>query len=395
MEDVAIVGAGMHPWGIWPEKNFVQMGQYAVDMALQDANLEWKDIPYVVSAVSRFSGSMGLSAGNALTQWMGNLGIPIINDWNACASGAYALRVAQALVAAGYVDKVLCVAGDKSPEGFITALPSDDIYDMNYQRLRLVGLTNPGWWALLARRRMHEVGTTEAQMAQVKVKNSKHGSLNPNARYKKVFTLEQVMNSQPVVKPLKLFEICATSEGSVAVIVTRAKDAKKYNKKPVLLSAVSCASYGYPEPETGASMVSDCVKEDTTASMGSMAKIAIKNAYEEAGLGPEDLDFAEVYDLATILELLWYEELGLCKYGEAEKLISQGDTQLGGRIPVNTSGGVASFGEVPSAQGLAQVYELVCQLRGEAGARQVKDAKAGLAINMGLMGNCSCLILKR
>lgn len=395
MTDAAVIGIGMHPWGKWPQKSFLELAQSAVDMALDDAGLEWKEIPFVVAAVSRFSGSMGLSAGNAVAQWMGNRGIPTVNVWNACASGAYALEVGQAMVSSGRYDKVLCLASDKSPDGFFSTMPSEDPNDMNYHRFRLVGLTNPGWWALLAKRRMYEIGTTETDLAQVKVKNSKHGALNPNARYKKVFSLEEVLNSPFVIDPLRLFEICATSDGAVAAIVCSAKEARKYTAKPVYLGAVSCASYAYPETETGASLASDCFTGDPSPSLGSMANIAVKGAYEEAGLGPEDLDFAEVYDLATILELLWYEHLGICRPGEAEKLLRQGDTQLGGKIPVNPSGGVSSFGEVPSAQGLAQVYELVCQLRGQAGARQVENAKVGLAVNLGLMGNCSCLILKR
>ncbi len=395
MNEVAIVGAGMHRWGKWPEKNFLDMGQEAIEAALGDAGMEWKDIPFVVAGVSRFGASMGLTAGNALAQRMGNRGIPIVNIWNACASGAYALKVAQAAVLSGMYDRVLCVASDKSPDGFFSALPTDDPDDMNYQRFRLVGLTNPGWWALLAKRRMYEVGTTEVDLAQVKVKNSKHGALNPNARYRKQFSLDEVLKSPFVVEPLRLYELCSTSDGAVAVIVCSAKEARKYTSTPVMLSAVSGASYAYPETETGASLSSDCSKAESPASLGSMANIAVQQAYQEAGVGPDDLHFAEVYDLATILELLWYEHLGICKYGEAEKLLRDGDTQLGGRIPINTSGGVGSFGEVPSAQGLAQAYELICQLRGQAGPRQVQNAKVGLAANLGLAGNCSCMILTR
>jgi acetyl-CoA acetyltransferase len=395
MNDVAIVGAGIHRWGKWPNKNFLDMGQEAIEAALADAGMEWKDIPFVVAGVARFGASMGLTAGNALAQRMGNRGIPIVNIWNACASGAYALKVAQAAVLSGMYERVLCVASDKSPDGFFSALPTDDPDDMNYQRFRLVGLTNPGWWALLARRRMFEVGTTARDLAQVKVKNSRHGALNPIARYRKEFSLEDVLNSQFVIEPLHLYEICSTSDGAVAIIVCSAKEARKYSTKPVMLSAVSGASYAYPEAETGASLASDCTKGDSPASLGSMADIAVQQAYQEAGIGPEDLDFAEVYDLATILELLWYEHLGICKYGEAEKLLRDGDTQLGGRIPINTSGGVGSFGEVPSAQGLLQAFELVGQLRGQAGPRQVPNAKIGLAANLGLAGNCSCMILKR
>jgi len=395
MREIAVIGIGMHPWGKWPEKNHLDLGTDAIEMALKDASLEWKDIQFMVSGVSsQQPGVEGITIANDLAERLGNQGIPVANIYNACATGNYALKIGQAMVASGFCDKVLVVGTDKSPGGFFVPKESSSS-DTTTLKFEIVGSPNPASWALVARRRMHEVGTTETDLAQVKVKNSKHGALNPNARYRKIYTLEEVMNSAMVCDPLRLYEICATSDGAAAVILCSLEEAKKHTAKPIILSSVSCASPRYPEPEVNYGIFSQCVKKDAPVSLGSHSEVAPRRAFEDAGVGPQDLDFAEVYDLSTSMELIWYEQIGLCKHGEAEKLLRDGATSLGGRIPVNTSGGVSSFGEAIPAQALCQIYEVVTQLRGDAGARQVKDAKVGLAVNIGNFGNCSAAILKR
>lgn len=216
----------------------------------------------------------------------------------------------------------------------------------------------------------------------------------PYARYRKEYSLEEVLNSPMVADPLRLFEICSTSDGAAAVVLASAEVAKKLGVKPIKIAAVSAISPQYPDNIINMPRISS---ESTHSSVPEKRyqRTVAEKAYEQAGLGPEDLSFAEVYDLSTAYELDWYEDIGLCGPGEAEKLLNDGATTMGGKIPVNTSGGLSSFGEAAPAQALAQVCEMVWQLRGTAGKRQVEDAKVGLSINFGLQGNCSCVILKK
>ena len=335
--------------------------------------------------------------GNVLAKELGWSGIPTLNVYNACSSGTYGVRVAQVHIAAGLYDAVLCVGYDKSPTGFFGP-PVDrswDYTDLDTQRLRLLGLTNPAIFALHARRRQELYGTTALDLAKVKVKSGKHGVLNPYARYQKEFTLEQVLNSPMVCSPLRLYEIAATSDGAAAVVICSQEKARTITTKPVIVAGIACTTPGYPENDP----IMMWLSSDSTYSRNppelNQQQTAARMAYEESGIGPDDLGLAEVYDLSANLELDWYEHIGLCKHGEAERLLTEGVTSLGGRIPVNPSGGVFAFGESVPAQGLAQMCEMVWQLRGEAGARQVEGAKTALAINMGLMENISCAILKR
>jgi acetyl-CoA acetyltransferase len=239
-------------------------------------------------------------------------------------------------------------------------------------------------------------GATERDFARVKVKNSLHGLANPNARYRKAVTLEEVLASPVVAHPLHLLEICATSDGGAAVVVSSMEYAARLAApSPVRIRAISTVSPRFP----------NTVIEMPNFATDSAAAVAVPErsfrdsiaaaAYEESGIGPEDLSLAEVYDLSTALELDWYENIGLCKQGEAERLLADGDTTLGGRVPVNPSGGLACFGEAVPAQGLAQVCEITWQLRGEATGRQVENAKVGITVNQGLFGHGSSVLLAR
>jgi acetyl-CoA acetyltransferase len=238
-------------------------------------------------------------------------------------------------------------------------------------------------------------GATEQDFARVKVKNSKVGATNPNARYKKVFTEEEVLASPMVADPLRLFEICATSDGGAAVVLTSLEFARKHATSFARVAAISTITPRFPDAWI------DMPKFSTDSAAGIAApdrgfKDSIAHAaYEEAGLGPADLSMAEVYDLSSAMELDWYENIGLCKPGEAERLLRDGDTEVGGRIPVNPSGGLGCFGEAVPAQAIAQVCELVWQVRGQAGERQVKDAKVGVTVNQGLFGHGSSVIVTR
>jgi len=242
---------------------------------------------------------------------------------------------------------------------------------------------------------MEAFGATELDFAKVKVKNSQHGFNNPNARYKKTFTTEDVLNSPMVSDPLRLLQICATSDGGAAVVLASMDYARKHTSNPVRIAAVSTVTPRFPQSiiempnfstDSGASVaLPDTPFKDSIA----------QGAYAQAGLGPEDLHLAEVYDLSSALELDWYENIGLCNQGDAEKILNDGDTTIGGRIPVNPSGGLGCFGEAVPAQAISQVCEVTWQLRGEAAGRQVEGAKVGLTINQGLFGHGSSVILKR
>lgn len=251
MDDVVIAGVGMTNWGKFPDKTALDLGREAALKALDDADLGWKDIQLLVCGESRFAGTNGFLMGNLLAKELGWSGIPALNIYNACSTGAYALRIAQMHVAAGMCDTAICVGYDKSPDGFFGP-PIDrswDETDLDTQRFRLMGLTNPTIFALAARRRQFLYGTTDHDLANVKVKNSKHGVLNPYARYQKEFTVEEVLNSPMVCSPLKLFQIAATSDGAAAVVVTSRKKARSAHAKKVSIAGISLTTPTYPEHE--------------------------------------------------------------------------------------------------------------------------------------------------
>ncbi len=398
MKEIAILGIGRHPWGKFPDKTWEDLAEDAVQKALKDANLEWKDIQFVSAGQDRFSGVNGLLAGSTLSFRLGSIGIPATSSTNACATGGFALKTAQAYIGAGLCDIALCFGGSVSPTGFFspTQVREFDATDMDTQRFRVLGQTNPTNFAYLAMRRMHLYGMTEDDLAQVKVKNSKHGAANPYARYRKVYTKEEVLNSPMVAYPLRLYEVGATSDGGAAIVLCSLKKAKQYTTKPVLLAGVGVATPDYRDPGSPRGGFSENARAaPPEMESSSFGQRTAKAAYKETGIGPEDLSLAEVYDLSSAMELDWYEDIGICKEGEAEGLLREGATSVGGRIPVNTSGGVSSCGEAIPAQALYHACELVQQMRGEAGERQVEGAKVGLAINRGLQGNSSCIIIKR
>jgi acetyl-CoA acetyltransferase len=251
------------------------------------------------------------------------------------------------------------------------------------------------YFALHARRRVELYGTTDEDIAEVRVKNGKNGIHNPNARYKKEFTLEEVLESPMVSDPLRLYEICATSDGGAAIVVASMDYAKRLQKKPVTIEAISTITPTFPSTQLEMpDLATDSAASVPGPDMNFQPAI-IDAAYREAGIGPDDLSLAEVYDLSTSMELDWYESLQLCPVGDGQKLLRDGETYIGGRIPVNASGGLSCFGEAVPAQALAQVCELTWQLRGEAGERQVENATHGITANVGLFGHGSSVIVKR
>ena len=239
-------------------------------------------------------------------------------------------------------------------------------------------------------------GATSEDFAMVKVKNARAGLHNPNARFRKESSIEEVLASPVVSDPLRLLDICATSDGGAAMIISSMEFARRHLGENAVIPRVSAVSTVTPNfPQTVIEMPNFATESAAAVqTIPTQFRDAIgKAAYEEAGLGPEDVSLAEVYDLSTALELDWYENLGFCAEGDAEKLLRDGVTSLGGRLPVNPSGGLASFGEAIPAQAIAQVCELTWQLRGQAGARQVPNAKVGITINQGLFGHGSSVIV--
>ena len=397
IEPVYILGAGMHPWGKWG-RDFTEYGVVAARAALRDAGLDWRQIQLVAGADTIRNGYPGFVAGATFAQKLGWTGIPVSSSYAACASGSQALQSARAQILAGMCDVALVIGADTTPKGFFAPVGGERRDDPDWQRFHLIGATNTVYFALLARRRMDLYGDTTEDFAHVKVKNSRHGLSNPNARYRKESSIEDVQASPVVSDPLRLLDICATSDGAAALIVASKSFAEKHLGSLAgvpSVRAVSCATPNYPQsmPEL------PDIATDSTAVVPAPDRAfkdhILDTAYAEAGLGPDDLSLAEVYDLSTALELDWYEHLGLCAKGEAEQLLRSGATTIGGRIPVNASGGLACFGEAIPAQAIAQVCELTWQLKGQATGRQVEGATVGITANQGLFGHGSSVIVAR
>ncbi|WP_406509521.1 lipid-transfer protein [Streptomyces sp. NBC_00212] len=393
--DIAVLGAGMHPWGKWG-RSFIEYGTVAARAALTDAGIDWTDVHAVVGADTVRGGYPGYVAGATFAQALGWQGARVTSVYAACASGAQAINTARAQILAGMADVVLVVGADAAPKGFFAPAGGDRHDDPDWLRFRVLGATNPAYFGLYARRRIALHGDTVEDFAQVKVKNAAAGALNPNARYRKAVSAEEVAASAVVADPLRLLDICATSDGAAALVLTSMDFARRHGAAdPVRIRAVSTVTPTYPKAVLDLPDIATDSAAAVEPSPHSFRASIARAAYEEAGIGPEELSLAEVYDLSTALELEWYEDLGLCGPGEGAKLVRDGATALGGRIPVNASGGLASFGEAVPAQAIAQVCELTWQLRGTAGARQVAGARVGITANQGLFGHGSSVVAVR
>ncbi len=379
-KEVVIIGAGMHKFGRFGDKPYTEIGREATVAALKDANISWKDIQ------AAYASKMYLPAtsGSRILAPLGKTGIPISDIEAACASGGVALKQACLGIQSGVYDIVLVLGVEKMPRGFMD--PS-----MLYEQWQVqMGLsTNPSYWAMQARRHMHDYGTTELHIAKVAYKNHKNSTLNPYAMYQKEFTIDEILASTTVCYPIHLYEICAPNEGAAAVVVCSKEVAHRYTNKPVTIAAsvhtiaLYAADFRVPMKSTSART---CNPHPT--------EVASRTAYETAGLGPEDMDIFEVQDTDAFCELEIYEQIGLCAKGESGHLIDEGVTNRDGKYPVNVSGGLISKGEPVGASHLGQIVELVWQLRGEAGPRQVPGAKTALAHVVGAGSNCAVTILK-
>jgi acetyl-CoA acetyltransferase len=396
MSEVVVAGVGMTPWGK-QGRNFVEYGVEAATAALADAGVDWRDVQFVAAGETVRNGYAGYVAGSSIAQALGWSGAQLASAYGACASGTMAIDLARARILAGLCDIALVVGADTTPKGFLAPNAGDRPSDPDWQRFRLLGAANPAYFALMARRRIDVHGATVEDFAAVKQKNSRHGLGNPRARYRKAVTVADVLASPIVADPLHLLDICATSDGGAAlVLVSEAKARQLAGGSPaVRIRGIASVTPTYPNTvlelpdiSTDSALVVPVPERSYMDSIGDAA-------YAQAGLGPEDVDVAEVYDLATSIELDWYEHLGLCAPGEAEKLVRDGETAIGGRVPVNPSGGLACFGEAVPAQAIAQVCEITWQLQGRADGRQVAGARAGITANKGLFGHGSAVVLSR
>jgi acetyl-CoA C-acetyltransferase len=373
---VSIVSAGLSKFGklegLYAREIFAQAAKEAFDRC---PNLDpKKDIQAL------FVGHMGESyehqghTGSTMADWAGLLHIPATRTEAACASSAAALRAGIFAVLSGLYDVVMVGGVEKmthrtTPEVTeFLAMASDFPFEQWH------GITFPGLFALMATAHMHKYGTTEEQLAMVAVKNHHNGSLNPKAHMQKEVTLEQALSSRFIAWPLKLYDCSLITDGASCLIIAKPEIAKKYTDLPIHIigSGQASDSIGMYERESLTSLTA--------------AKIAAKQAYEMAEVNPEDVDIAEVHDCFTIAEIIAYEDLGFCKPGEGGQLMESGETNLDGRLPVNTSGGLKSKGHPVGATGTAQAYEIYLQLTEQADRRQVKDAKIGLAHNVGGSG---------
>ncbi|MFF2719450.1 lipid-transfer protein [Streptomyces sp. NPDC058011] len=393
--DVAVLGAGMHPWGKWG-RGFVAYGRAAARAALDDAGIGWPEVGSVVGAQTVRGGYPGYVAGATFARALGWQGARVTSVYAACASGAQAINTARAQILAGMADVVLVVGADSAPKGFFAPAGGERPDDPDWLRFRVLGATNPAYFGLYARRRMTLYGDTPDDFALVKVKNAAAGALNPYARYRTPVTAVEVAASPMVADPLRLLDICATSDGAAALVLCGMEFARRRGvADPVRIRAVSTVTPTFPRTVLDLPDIGTDSAVAVEPSPESFRRSIARAAYEEAGIGPEDLSLAEVYDLSTALELQWYEDIGLCAPGEGAKLVREGVTALGGRVPVNVSGGLASFGEAVPAQAIAQVCELTWQLRGRAGDRQVPGARVGITANQGLFGHGSAVVAVR
>jgi len=377
--EAVIIGAGIHPFGRHT-KSAEELARDAVDMALKQAGIEFKDVQAIFLSNS---GTIYPGIGPKMAFMFGRTTIPIVNLEAACSGGGACLRMAQLAISQGEYDIVLAVGVEKQPRGFLA--PAVSGYE-DWQALS--GLDeNPMYWAMDAQRHMLEYGTTIEQIAQVSVKNHKNGELNPNAMYQKAMSLEEILNSRVVCDPLTLLMFCAPNDGAAAVVLCNPKKASQYTNKPVILAACSHRMNPYPEKNVGNWFSYNTGNKPVTT-------ICAEEAYAKSGIGPENISLAELQDTDATAEIIFSEELLLCKPGEGGKIVSDGTTELTGKLPISTDGGIISKGEPVGASALGQIYEGVVQLRGEAGARQVKGAKTALCHVRGALGHACVTILK-
>jgi acetyl-CoA acetyltransferase len=378
LERVRIAGVGIHPFGRF-DKGYRELGAAPAADALADARVDLADVDMVLVA----NVGAEMAKGHSVVEQLGRPGIPIINVEAACASSASCLDVGSRLIESGAARIVLCIGVEKAPRGFIANCGYED-----WQNASGLGV-NPIYFALQAQELLDETDATLTDLADVSVKNHRHALFNQNAMYQKVVTREEVLESPDVCPPLRLLMLCAPNEGGAAALLMDADEAKRRKLEGVVsIRAVSVVSRAVDD------WFLPAVSFNTTQRT-SLTRRAALAAYEQADLGPEDLDLVECQDTDSGSELVAYSELGLCPPGDEAKLLRSGATALGGALPVNVSGGLLSKGEPLGASGLGMLHELVQQLRGQSGKRQVDAARVGLSHVMGAGGTVGVVVVSR
>jgi acetyl-CoA C-acetyltransferase len=386
MKDVAVIGVGMTKFGELWDKSFRQLIAEAGAKAILDSGIEGKEIDamYVGSMSSgRFVGQEHVGALVADASGFSNAHIPATRIESACASGGLAIRQGYLSIASG-INDIVVVGGMEKMNDVVGASATETLATAADQEWEaFFGATFPGLYAMIATKHMHDYGTTKEQLAQVAVKNHMNGSLNPYAQYQREVTLEQVIKASMVAYPLGLLDCSPVTDGSAAVVLCSVDKAKDYKDKPVKI--------------IGSGQASDSLALHARREICTLDATvhASKMAYKQAHITPKDIDLAEVHDCFTIAEICAIEDLGFVKKGEGGKAIDNKITTLDGSLPINTSGGLKAKGHPVGATGVAQLVEVVLQLRGDAEKRQVKDARIGLAHNVGGSGaSCTVNILE-
>jgi acetyl-CoA acyltransferase len=376
--DVYVVGIDMIRFGRYPERTVVQLAADAVLLALDDCGLGITDIQAL------FSGNIGETmTGQRTLQLIGQTGIPVVNCTNACATGATAFREGWTAIKAGLFDTVLCVGVEKMAPGMIV---KKKVGNEPFPAEGLIGSeTMPAVFSMVGLEHTRKYGTTIEQFAKVSVKNHHHSTFNPKSMYQKETPLEEVLGAEMIAYPNTKLMCSVNVDGAAAAVLMSEKRTREAGvlNRAVRVRASALASDAWTE------------RNQVMQDVNTVSRQAAASAYDMAGLGPQDLQLVELHDCFATAEILHYENLGLCRAGEGGRMIDSGDTYLGGRIPVNVSGGLLSKGHPLGATGIANIYEVSTHLRGEAGRRQVDGARIGLTHVVGLGSACAVHILEK
>ena len=378
MSDVYVLGVDMIKFGRFPDRTVPDLGAEAALLALDDAGLT------IDKMEAFYCGNLGQAnamVGQRILQEIGQTGIPVVNCSNACATGATAFREAWTSIKAGLYDVVLAVGVEQMGTGLLggagggAGIPKEGLLGSG---------TMPAVFAEAGMEHSRQYGTTFEQFAKISVKNHHHSTMNPKARYQIETPLDEVMNAEMISYPNTKLMCSVNVDGAAAAVLVSEKKAKELGMgRSVRVKASVLTSDPYQERDLVMPDVNSCTRK------------AAKEAYEMAELGAEDIDLVELHDCFATAEMLHYENLGLCKDGEAGRLIDEGEVELGGRVPVNVSGGLLSKGHPLGATGIENIYEVCTHLRGEAGERQVEGAKVGLTHVIGLGSACGIHILEK
>ncbi len=379
MNDVAIIGVGLHPFGRFEGKSAMEMGREAIRLALADAGAAWGDIQFGVG------GSYEVSNPDAVTKLVGLTGIPFTNVYNACATAASATQLCADTIRLGKYDIGIAVGMDKHPKGAFADHPAKFALPQWYGENGQFVTTK--FFGMKANRYLHDHGISQETLAKVAAKNLRNGALNPNAFRRKPIAEQDILDSQMVNYPLTQYMFCTPDEGAAAVIMCRGNVAHRFARKPIFIKAVEIRTRRYGAYEVHAT--SAPVAEDASPTV-----YAATAAFESAAVSPGDIGVIQLQDTDAGAEVIHMAEAGFCADGDQEKLLADGATELDGPMPINTDGGLIANGEPIGASGLRQVHELVRQLRGEAGDRQVPgNPRIGFAQVYGAPGTASATIL--